>query len=231
VPKITKNNAPHYLGHRQRLKIRFLENGINSLQPYEVIELFFTFVVPRQDVKKEAKEIIEKYGSVKNFFDADPKELSNIKFVKENATTLIKFIKEISLLYQKQQVELIPISISQAELNQYCINKLGFNKEEQFWVLCLNSKYALIGEYLISEGLADKAMVYPKQIIETALKHNAYSILLLHNHTNGNPQPSEQDITITKAIEIPAKLINISIYDHLIVAENKYYSFKENKLI
>jgi DNA repair protein RadC len=79
--------------------------------------------------------------------------------------------------------------------------------------------------------LADKTTIYPKQIIETAIKNKAYSILLLHNHTNGNPEPSQEDITITKAIEIPARLINISIYDHIIVAEDKYYSFKENKLI
>jgi DNA repair protein RadC len=84
---------------------------------------------------------------------------------------------------------------------------------------------------LISKGLTDKTPVYPKQVIEKAMKNGASSILLLHNHPNGNPQASQQDITITKAIDIPARVLNISIYDHIIVAQDKHFSFKENKLV
>lgn len=231
MKKHSNDNKPHYLNHRTRLRNRFLEIGINGLQPYEIIELFLTFVMPQQDVKEEAKEIINKFGSVKGFFDADPEELKKVKLVKDKAVTLIKFIKEISTLYHKQLIEDIPLTQSRDELIQYSINKLGFLKEEEFWLISLDSKYAVIGECLISKGLIDRSPVYPKKIIETAMKHGAYSILLLHNHPNGNPQASEQDITITKAIEIPARVLNISIFDHIIVANDKHFSFKDNKLI
>lgn len=226
-----KIDKPHYLDHRSRLRDRFLQQGISGLQPYEIIELFLTFVIPQKDVKPAAKEAIDKFGSVKGFFDADEKELSQIPFFKDKALALRKFIKEVSLLYYKQQAEQLPVTQSKEELIIYCKAKLGFLPNEEFWMISLDSKYAIIKENLISKGLSDKTPVYPKQVIEKAMKNGARSLLLLHNHPNGNPQASEQDITITKAIEIPARVLNISIHDHIIVAEDKYFSFKENKLL
>jgi len=224
-------SEPHYLDHRARLRNRFLEQGINSLQPYEIIELFLTFVIPQKDVKLAAKQAIERFGTIKGFFDADEKELSQIPYFKDKALTLRLFIKEVALLYQKQQAEQIPVSQSKDEFMKYCREKLGYKKEEEFWMLSLDSRNVIIKENLISKGLTDKTPVYPRQVIETAMKNGAHSILLLHNHTNGNPQASEQDITITKAIDIPARLLNISIYDHIIIAGVNYFSFRENKII
>lgn len=226
-----KLSEPHYLEHRTRLRSRFLENGIGGLQPHEVIEFLLTFAIPRKDVKETAHEIIKKFGSVKGFFDADETELKKIKFIKGNALALRQFIKEVSLLYQKQQAEQIPVSQSKEDLIKYCISKLGFKKNEEFWIISLDSKYAIIKENLISKGLTDKAPVYPRQVLETAMKNCAHSILLLHNHPNGNPQASEQDITITKAIDIPARVLNMTIYDHIIVSGEKHFSFRENKII
>ena len=114
---------------------------------------------------------------------------------------------------------------------KYCKTKLGYNKHEEFWLLSLDSKNSVIKEDLISRGLQDKTTVYPRQVIETAIRNSASSILLLHNHTNGDPHPSEQDKNITKAIEIPVRILNISIYDHLIVSNDNYFSFRENKII
>ncbi len=231
MTKKSNTDKLHYLDHRSRLRDRFIQQGISGLQPYEIIELFLTFVIPQKDVKPAAKAAIDKFGSVKGFFDADEKELSQIPFFKDKALALRKFIKEVSLLYYKQQAEQLPVTQSKEELISYCKAKLGFQPNEEFWMISLDSKQAIIKENLISKGLSDKTPVYPKQVIEKAMKNGASSLLLLHNHPNGNPQASEQDITITKAIEIPARVLNISIYDHIIVAEDKYFSFKENKLL
>lgn len=231
MEKENKISKPHYLEHRTRLRNRFLEQGINSLQPYEIIELFLTFVIPQKDVKQAAKQAIEKFGTIKGVFDADEKELSQIPYFKDKALTLRLFIKEVALLYQKQQAELIPVSQSKDDLIKYGRNKLGFKKDEEFWMISLDSRHAIIKENLISKGLTDKAPVYPRQVLETAMKNGASSILLLHNHPNGNPQASEQDITITKAIDIPARVLNISIYDHIIVAGENYFSFREQRII
>ena len=229
---MSKNDAkPHYIKHRERLRKRFLSNGISSLQDYEIIELFLTFVIPQKDVKKQAKEVITKFGSIKGFFDADEEELKKIKFFKEKAITLRRFIKEIALLYQKQLIEEKPLTQSKTELIKFCISKLGYNQKEEFWMISLDSKYSIIQENLISTGLTDRAPVYPRKIIELAVQQKAHAILLLHNHPNGNPKASEQDITITKAINIPARVLNIKVYDHIIVAGSSYFSFKEEGIL
>jgi len=226
-----KISKPHYIDHRTRLRNRFLEHGIDSLQPYEIIELFLTFVVPHKDVKPAAKEAINKFKTIKGFFEADEKELNKIPNFKDKAIALRQFIKEAALLYQKQQALQTPISVSKDDLLTYCKNKLGFKKEEEFWMISLDSKHAMIKENLISKGLTDKAPVYPRSILEKAMNDGASSILLLHNHPNGKPEASEQDITITKAIDIPARVLNIRIFDHIIVAGNKHFSFRENKIL
>ena len=137
-----KNNTdkPHYIDHRSRLRDRFIHQGINGLQPYEIIELFLTFVIPQKDVKPAAKEAIDKFGTIKGFFDADEKELSQIPFFKDKALALRKFIKEISLLYYKQQAEQIPITQSKEELISYCKAKLDFSLMKNFGLFRLTVK-------------------------------------------------------------------------------------------
>lgn len=226
-----KQSPPHHLNHRKRLRKRFLELGIDGLLPHEVIELFLTFVIPQQDVKKEAHQIIEKFGSVKGFFEASDKELSEIKFFKEKAVTLRQFIREFSILYHKQIAEHSTLSYSKKELIDYCIKKLGNLKEEEFWLFTINSKQRIIKEHLISKGVTDKTQVYPKLILELALADKAHSILISHNHPNGSTKPSDYDITVTKAIEIPAQVLDLKIIDHIIVTSNDYLSMRDEKLI
>jgi DNA repair protein RadC len=224
-------NISNHQDHRKRLRKRFLELGINGLLPHEVIELFLTFVVPQQDVKEEAHQIIKKFGSVKGFFEASDEELSEIKFFKEKAISLRKFIREVSLLYHKQIAEETLISYSKKELIDYCIKKLGNLKEEEFWIFTIDSKQQIIKEHLISKGLTDKTPVYPKRILELALNDKAHSILITHNHPNGNNKPSDYDITVTKALDIPAQVLGIIIIDHIIVSSKNYLSMKEEHLI
>ncbi len=221
----------HQLGHRKRLRKRFLEVGIDGLLPHEIIELFLTFVIPQKDVKNEAHQIIDKFGSIQGFFEASEEELSEIKFFKEKAISLRKFIKEISILYHKQIAANISLSYSKKELIDYCIKKIGNLKEEEFWLFTINSKQQIIKEHLISKGLEDKAPVYPKRILELALADKAHSILITHNHPNGNTIPSDYDITITKALDIPAQVLGLNIFDHIIISSNNYLSMREQKII
>lgn len=224
-------SSAHYIHHRSRLRKRFLELGIDGLLPHEVIELFLTFVIPQKDVKNEAHQIIEKFGSVKGFFEAGDEELSQIKFFKEKGVTLRKFIKEFSILYHKQVAESTSLSYSKKELIDYCIKKLGNLKEEEFWLFTINSKQQIIKEHLISKGLSDKTPVYPKRILELALNDKAHSILITHNHPNGNLKPSDYDITVTKALDIPAQVLGLNIIDHIIVSSDNYSSMWDEKLI
>lgn len=223
--------ADYHTDHRKRLRKRFLVHGLNGLLQHEVIELFLSFVIPQKDVKKEAHQIINKFGSVKGFFEASDEELSEIKFFKEKAISLRIFIKEVSLLYHKQIAESISLTYSKKELIDYCIKKLGSLKEEEFWLFTINTKQQIIKEHLISKGLSDKAPVYPKRILELALNDKAHSILITHNHPNGNPNPSDYDIAVTKALDIPAQVLGLNIIDHIIVCSDNYLSMRDEKLL
>lgn len=224
-------SSPHYLNHRDRLRKKFLEQGITCLYPYEIIELFLTFVIPQKDVKPAAKMAIEKFKTIKGFLEADEEELQNIPYFKEKAIALRKFIREISILYHKELAEDTSVQYSRKEFVEYCIKKIGNLKEEEFWLFTVNSRQQIIKEHLISRGLTDKAPVYPKKILELALADKAYSILITHNHPNGDLTPSDYDITVTKALNIPAQVLGLHIIDHIIVSSTSYLSMRDEKLI
>lgn len=227
----TDKNLPHYIGHRDRLRKRFMNYGIGSLQEYEIVEMLLTFLTPYRDVKETAKDLMNKFGSIKGIIDAPPKELKKIKYVKDKTIELLKFIKEVSIYYQRQKAQEVPISKSYDELIEYCIRKIGDKKDEEFRVISLDSNLTMIADDLISQGTIDKAFVYPRKVIETALNRKAYAVILVHNHPNVDPQPSDYDINLTKTLEIPAKILGLIIYDHLIITKNEYFSFKKAKLL
>ncbi len=226
-----KKNTPHYIGHRNRLRKRFMNHGIESLQEYEIVELLLTFSIPYKDVKPIAKELISKFKSLKGIIDAPVEELKKVKYVKDKTIELIKFIKEVFIYYQKQKAQEVPISKTHDELIDYCIKKMGDKKDEEFRVISLDSNLSMIADDLISQGTVDKAFVYPRKIMEIALKNKAYAVILVHNHPDGKLEPSEYDINITKALEIPAKVLGLIIYDHFIITQNGSFSFKEKGLL
>ena len=225
------NDKPHYLGHRKRLRSRFMENGIESLANYEVIEILLTFSIPQRDVKPIAKELIARFGSLKGIFEASPDELMQVPYVKDKTVELIQFIREVSVLYTKQISQEVPVNFSDEDLVQYCVKKIGDKKDEEFWVICLDSRYKMVNDECVSEGTIDKAAVYPRKVMEIAIKNKAYALVFTHNHPNQNVEPSEHDITLTKALILAAKTLGITVYDHLIVSKNSCYSFRKQGLI
>ena len=228
---MNKKEMPHYIGHRRRLRKKLMENGLNGLHEYEIIELLLTFSIPYKDVKPIAKELLEKFGSLSKIFDATPEELTKTKYIKNNSIELIKFIKEVSILYHMQKAQNAPISQTREELIEYCIQNIGSKKDEEFRVISLNTDLCMISDDLVSLGTIDRSAVYPRKVMEIAVKRKAFAIILVHNHPDGHPEPSEEDITVTKALEIPAQILNIKIYDHLIISQGNYFSFWENKIL
>lgn len=224
-------SKPHYIDHRKRLRNRFMQQGLEALYDYEVIEILLTFAIPRRDVKPIAKNLLKKFGSLKAIFEADEEELKTVLYVKDNAVELIRFIKEVSILYMKQKSMEVPVDFSNERLIKYCIEKIGNKTDEEFRVIYLDSKYSIIGDDAISEGTMDKINVYPRKVMELALKNKAYALVFTHNHPNQNVQPSEQDIKLTKALILAAKSVGISVFDHLIVSQNSHFSFREEGLI
>lgn len=226
----------HYVGHRTRLRDRFIQ-APESLQEYEIIELLLTYVIPQRDVKEIAKKILERFDSIKGIFDAQEEELKSIPYVKDKFITLLKLIREVNAIYLKQKASKIPISQSIEYIAQYCIEKFGNKKEEEFHVIYLDSNYGVqieksfpSNEFYI-RGTVDKTVVYPRQIIEEGIKKKAYAFIVVHNHPNGSLQPSEYDKNLTKLVDIAAKSVGMSLFDHLIVTSAGYFSFKQKKLL
>jgi len=233
-----KNNSEkHYLGHRKRLRNRLIQLGTEGLQEYELVELLLTYVLPQSDVKPIAKELINRFGSIKGIFDAEDEELKSVKYIKDKFISLIRLIKELNVIYHKQIALEKPVLNSIEEIAKYCMARMGCKMEEEFLVIYLDSSFKILSEKdfpakeFYFSGTVDKAIVYPRTIIEEALKRKSYAFILVHNHPNGRLEPSEQDKILTKAIDITARGVGLILYDHLIVTADKYLSFKKEKLL
>lgn len=222
---------PHYLGHRKRLRERFQRAGSEGLNDYELLELLLTYSVPRKDVKPVAKRLIKQFGSFGGVFDASLKELRSTPGIGHLSATLIKLVKEIFYTYLSEQMkEKDLLSSPQAGVN-FARARLTGLSHEAFMVIYLNTKNEVIDHEVIHEGTVNRAVVYPRRIIESALTHHASGVLLVHNHPSGHPEASGDDRSITHAIEEAASAVDIKVVDHIIVGKNGYFSFVEENLI
>ena len=228
-----KEKQPHYHGHRQRLREKFLKNGLQAFAPYEVLELLLTLAIPRSDVKIPAKELIKKFGSVKGVLDAPIEELQKVSGLGKVAPVALKIIKETVSLYLKEAAE-AQVSLDSFEtLEHFWQSQIGPLENEVFQVAYLDSGYRLLkdGIATLSDGTVDRAAVYPRKVIEQALRRGAAAIVLAHNHPNGNASPSEQDKLLTRSLVLAAATIDVTVLDHLIVTSNSVFSFKKEGLL
>jgi DNA repair protein RadC len=235
------STKPHYLGHRKRLRERLKKTGLASFQDYEAVELLLTLAIPRKDVKIPAKEAIKRFGSFRGVLDAPFEELRKIPGIGEVAPFAIRFIREAATLYlqPRSQADLTlkrtePETISLEDpkiLFNYCMAALGANTDEVFKVIYLDSRFKVIDLETLTEGTIDRATVYPRKVMESALKKKASVLVFAHNHPDGNINPSDHDKTLTRALLLAAKTLNITVYDHLIVSKDEAFSFRAAGLL
>jgi len=223
----------HYHGHRQRLRERFLKSGIEGFADYEVVELLLTLAIPRSDVKQTAKTLITKFRNLKGIIDAPLSELQLVKGIGQVTPVALKIIKEVINLYLQQCAEEQESFDEHEALSIFWKSKIGSLKIEVFQVGYLDSGYRLLpnGIETLEEGTVDRASVYPRRVIEAALRRNAAAIVLAHNHPNRNVQPSEQDKLLTRALVLAATTVNIKVLDHLIVSSSEVFSFRKAGLL
>lgn len=221
-----------YIGHRKRLRKRYLENGYESLQDYEIIELLLTFVKQRVDTKPLAKQLIKKYGTIEEIFKADKKELENIDGIGEISAIFLKFIGDISAYSFKEKTKKEKIAFrNKSQLLSYLRNDIGFSKNEEFKVLFLNSSNEIIEIESLFTGTIDKSAIYPRKILERALHYNARSLVFVHNHPSGNVMPSEKDKELTQEMKEFFRMVDIYVLDHIIITKDSHFSFLEEGII
>jgi DNA repair protein RadC len=225
------SDTPHHKDHRKRLKKKFSESGVSSFHDYEVLELLLSYAIPRKDVKPLAKELLRVFGSLKGLMDAEKDSLEKVKGVGAHTAILIKLIKEIGILYLKEKAKEKPQITCTSELLDYCKTYMGGLKDERFCVIYLDAQNRLTNIETIQEGIVNQAVVYPRKVLENALKQKASAVILVHNHPSGQVKPSDADIRLTKTIQETARILDIIVHDHVIIGENRFFSFREEGLI
>ncbi|MGA1795498.1 MAG: RadC family protein [bacterium] len=224
---------PHYLGHRKRLRDRFMKSGLKGFAEHEVVELLLTLAIPRRDVKEPAKKLIERFGNLRSILDARVEELQAIEGIGTVTPVALRIVREAASLYLQQKAE-VQMSLSSPEpLHEFWRSKIGGLRDEVFEVAYLDSAYRLLrdGVERMEEGTIDRATVYPRRIMEAALRRGAAALIFAHNHPNENLIPSEQDKLLTRALVLAATTLHINILDHLIVSKEGVFSFRKEGLL
>jgi DNA repair protein RadC len=218
-------------GHRNRLKKRFLEEGLDGFEDHQILELLLFYAIPRRDTNETAHNLINKFGSLSGVLEADPRELAATPGIGENCTVLLTLIPSLTRIYQKDRWGARPTLNNTNKAGEYVLTLCAGRTYEVFYIICLDAQHNVIYPALVQEGTIDQAAVYPRNIVETALRHKAHSVILAHNHPGGSPAPSAQDIEVTKKIRTALESISISVLDHIIAAGQRYVSCMEKGLI
>ena len=231
----TKNNAK---GHRERVRKRFLENGFNGLEDYEILELLLFYVIPRKDTKAIAKELIKKFKTLANVLKADTLELKTINGLGDVAITFLKMMGALPARIYKDELKNQKLikddknKITDKEvLLSFLRNKIGYEDVEKFYVIYLSSSNEVIAFEESSSGTLDRSSIYPREIYKRVIMENAKSIIIAHNHPSGNTCPSKCDIDITNEIAKGLKNFGALLLEHIIITRDSYFSFLEEGLI
>lgn len=218
-------------GHRQRLRDRFLNSGLQGFHDYEVIELLLSIGTPRKDCKQPAKEALKKFGSLNAVLDANHKELQEIDGIGPNNVFGLKLTQTVARRYLSQRIIGKDVITSVEEVLDYLRHNLKNKKQEIFSVIYLNGRNEIIEMEELFQGTLTASVVYPREVIKKVLKMNAAALIFVHNHPSGNLNPSDEDIAITDKLKEAAATIDVKVHDHIIIAGNGYYSFADHNLL
>ena len=224
-------NKELHQGHRQRVKNRYLVEGLDAFEDHQILEMLLFYSIPMKDTNELAHKMIKEFGSFAGLLEADPKEICKRCQVSENTAILVSIIPSLARRYFKGKWGEKPILDSSILAGEYVVALFTGRTYEAFYVICLDSQNRVNHAALVHEGTINEAPVYPRLIVETALRHQATSVILAHNHPGGSVKPSTQDIQITKKISTVLESISISVVDHIIAAGDKYYSFAEKGMM
>lgn len=224
-------SRPHYLGHRQRLRERFMTGGPEALADYELLELVLFQSRPRGDVKPLAKALIRRFETFAGVLAAQPAELAMVDGIGEASIVALKTVQAAALRMSRQELIDRPVIGSWKKLLEYCHAAMAHEKIEQFRLLFLDGKNALIADEVQQRGTVNHTPVYTREVVKRALELGASAIVMVHNHPSGDPTPSKDDIAMTKEVAAAAEKLGIALHDHLIIGRKGHSSLKSMGLI
>lgn len=224
-------SEPHYLGHRQRLRERFLKAGPEDFPDYELLELLLFLGQTRGDMKPLAKRLILRFGGFAEVISATPEELQQVKGMGEATVAALKTAQAAALRLMRAQVVNRPAVSSWQALLDYCRSSMAFGKTEQFRILFLDRKNVIIADEVQQTGTVDHTPLYPREVVKRALELGASALILVHNHPSGDTTPSRADIDMTREVVRAASALGLAVHDHVIVGRSGHTSMKAKGLI
>lgn len=220
------SDAPDYLGHRRRLRDRFMNGGGDALADYELLELLLCQAQQRRDMKPIAKALLRRFDSFAGVMAARAHELQEVKGVGPAACVMIKTVQAAALRMAREEVTDRPVIGSWKKLIDYCRAIMAAEKTEQFRLLFLDNKNALIADELQQRGTVNHTPVYPREVAKRALELGASAIIMVHNHPSGDPTPSEDDIAMTREVIAAIEKLGIALHDHVVIGRKGHASFR-----
>lgn len=218
-----------HTGHRERLKNRFLNEGLDDFEKHNILELLLFYAIPRVDTNEIAHDLIREFGSLSEVFNANYDDLVKVNRITANAATLIKLIPSLARAYLTDKPPAGEVFDSSAKTGEFFVKKFVGETAEVVYLLCLDSSLNYISCDKITKGTVSRANLSIRTIVENVVKHNASSVVIAHNHPRGYAIPSPEDIRATKAIYDALDFLEIRLLDHIIVAQNDYMSIDESK--
>jgi DNA repair protein RadC len=218
-------------GHRERLRKRFLEGGLERFSDEEVVEFLLTLGTPRGDQKLPAREALKQFGSLSGVLSAPMEKLTKIKGIGPKNALYLKLVHQVAGRFLKDRVGGNAFFGSSRAVFDYLFHSMRDLKREIFKVLFLNRKNELILDQDVFFGTLAGSAVYPREIMTLALEHKAAGMVFVHNHPSGDPSPSPEDKRLTRDLVWAAKLLMVQVLDHIVIGNNTYYSFADDGLI
>lgn len=222
---------PDHYGHRDRLRQRFSASGPASLAEYELLELLLFRLIPRADTKPVAKALLKRFGSFGEVLGAPVHLLQEVKGVGSAVALDLKVIAAAGQRMARSEVSGRDVLSSWSQVLDYCRAAMAFEDREQFRILFLDKRNAIIADEVQQTGTVDHTPVYPREVVKRALELASTAVILVHNHPSGDPTPSRADIEMTRSIVDTAKPLGISVHDHIIIGKNGFASMKGLQLI
>ena len=219
-------------GHRQRLRDKFLAQGIDAFTDAEIIELLLTFGTPRSDCKEAARELLARFGSLPAVLDAAPVQLQQVKGVGPKNIFALHFIQGVARRYLRQRVVGKEYVRSSREVADYLIHSMRGLQHEVLTVVFLDAAHAVLDATVVAEGTVTVNTIYPRELVKAALARNASALVIAHNHPSGSLTPSRQDSELTRSLYLVCSFMHLDLLDHLIIgAGDQVYSFADQGLM
>lgn len=219
-----------HIGHRQRLKNRFLEEGLEHFDEHQVLELLLFYCIPQRDTNGIAHELLTHFGSLTQVMEAPVEELQKIKGVGESAATFLSLLNAFCRYYQINRTSTGVILSTVDQCGTYLLPFFYGRRNETVFLLCLDAKCKLLCCKEVGEGSVNSAAVPIRRIVEMALGANATSVVLAHNHPSGMALPSGEDQLTTRRLAMSLSAVDIELVDHIVVADEDYVSMRQSGL-